>query len=417
MADRATNSFATKPTFLRLLDAWEKLKHGGDKIKVTGFAVPIGRLETGDQERAFLYYAGHFEKSGDNYINLRWLKDFAASNRQLHNLHALQLLQNWQKSKLVNPDWAEIVQNLAIDGLQLFAKSEQNFLPIISYGLHQLLRCKTTSSLAAIEKSIALFYAMTAFKGLDLNRKLASELFTSHIDKITLADGGPVSGESDQIIVLLKKLIPLRTATKSLPQSMHEAMARMLPFVAMLQDGKLLFASYIDPLVPIPNLAPLSGFGRLGNEPSIATVDAEGTVALFDEGIKLFTCAKTISQTPRAMEYQAMPQGDLLQSGPCRIFLSRDGKDLRCEDQCPELIFTINPAFKVSAMRDGGIMLVGAKQHWQLSLRGGEVLLEKNGTILKIVSSGGKLNWAMKKQDRASKHSSRKSQNLPDLLS
>jgi hypothetical protein len=477
MADRVRDSIVARSQIWALESAWvQPLKTYFSHRKspnATNIGHIIGRLEQVDQSQAFMMYAGQFKWAGESHkatpkdifqveasegwlselYDLNWLKYFATSQRNLHALYALQILQNWVVVKTSKSKWSDIVFNLAVDGAQLFKNSEgkmlAGFLKIVSTSVHRLSNVVCRTPAEAIAKSISLFYATVVFRGFETHRKTAIDLFNNNIAKLIHADGGPISRNPADAVDLLAKLLPLRDALKaqhqSLPHAAHDVIARMMPFLSMLQhgDGGLAGFRNADPRVELiksiqllddtlavsPSLAPHTGYARIAQGKSCLMMDVKSNFETeFSDGTqRLFRCASASAEVPTTVEHQDMPQGEILYIAKSeihqrRIFLSKDGKDLRFEERSTtpiEISFEINTILKVTSMRDGaGIMFVTpAHAVWQLSLRGGEILLAKNGAVLKIISAEGKLNWALKKQEKAIKSSSRKNQEIPDLLS
>jgi hypothetical protein len=420
MAERALNTVAKYAPIAAALEAWQNIGLSKRMPKAHGFGAVIERLEPVDSTHAFLIYAGHFIKFGSDYTDLNWLRYFAASNRQLHSLYARKLLQEWRASRLADCNWCQAVQNLAIDGPKVFTKHDDAFLESISFAFQKLLNSPTRTSLVAIEKAIAIFHFDIAFKGFEAQRKIAAELFSAHIENVIFADGGPVSGDPQDVTNLLTKILPLKVASKPLPQCIYAALDRMMGFVALLQNCNPTLKALIDPQLVRPHLAPLSGFACLAQGKSVLNfnVNDHFSTDFYSDDMLIFNCKTSSNNLNKLIEYQAMPQGELLQTRQHRLFLSLDGKDLRCENQSAETTFTINPDIKVSALRDGGIMFVTPKQqYWHLTLRGAEAHLEKNGEILKIFCLGEKMNWAFKKHEKSPKSSRHKRQVTPDLLS
>jgi hypothetical protein len=236
----------------------------------------------------------------------------------------------------------------------------------------------------------------------------------------------------------------LKLQKQSLPQAAHQTISRMTPFLAMLQHGDGGLAQFgetardignasalraqDDQFGECPNFAPQSGFARLAQSQTCVLTDVQSNFAIeFSDGSqRLFSSVCFNDQTFAHTELQDLPQGQVLhiaksQGRERNMFLANDGKDFRVEDCSAvpiEIVFNINSALKVSSLREGaGLMLVTPSQNvWQLSLRGGDIIVQNNGAVVKLVSTEGKLNWALKKQEKPLKQSSRKQNRMPDLL-
>jgi uncharacterized heparinase superfamily protein len=469
MADRGIAQRVVQFQFLEWPSAW--LSRSARPI-ATGFAQELIRLEQSDTDRAFLMYAGHFEWFDESYQatpadlfclkatpkwqaelqHLTWLKDFAASKRSLHSYFAFQMLQHWSKAKISKPDYALIVRNLSFDGAALFRNSEpkikSEFFAMVSSHVQKLLSQTPRTSQAALDKSLALMAATIAFQGFDGLRKIANDLFVTHVDELINPDGGPVSRQVSDIAKLLAELLPLRSALKlqkqSLPQAAHQAISRMLPFLAMLQRGDGGIAQFGNSPVDLatiqalraqddqfgecPNLASQSGYARLAKGKTCVLADVQSNFEIeFSEGsLCLLSCASFCNSPIVHTELQDLAQGQVLYIAKAdgrerNMFLASDGKDLRVEDYSTmpaEIILKINPSVKVSSLREGaGLMLVTPAQNvWQLSLRGGEIIVQNNGAVVRLVSTDATLKWALKKQDKPFKYSPRKPNKMPDLL-
>ncbi len=480
MADRGTFRVVTPPLHrvnaLSWAKLWTKLQPGPQNV-ATGFGQPINRLLAGDPNQAFAMYAGQFTFAGETFKgtgpeifggrtgslawrtglqNLGWLQHFAASNRNLHAHFALRLLGHWHQVNKAPRDCAtaaKIILALSIDGANL-AKScdahlQQEFLQFVTKQTKVLLRSTPRNLQLSLLKSVALLHAVTAFQGLDALRKPAIELFGNTIDKIILADGGHISRNPQDVLILLALLMPLKVAMKSahfnFPASGAKAVERMLPFVAMhtFRDGGLAKFCNNNPqpdmITAILRLddtkaqalihARYSRYARLDQSKVALLVDTQRAYDFeFADGPqRLFTSTALHHNENGSAQFHESQKGTVLQIDlalDCSrtYFLSANGNDLRVEDihgNPLEITLHLEPDIKLSALREGtGIMLVTPDRTvWQLSWRGGDAHIEQNGAMIKIESNGGqRLNWALKKQPKSAKVTQRKRDNEPDLL-
>jgi hypothetical protein len=444
-------------------------------IRATGFNQSIAKLSSGDETLAFAMYAGQFNFAGETinctapelfsksrgssawrrHLNdLSWLTHFAASKRNLHAHYALRLLGRWAKADHAPRDvqnLCHIILTLTLDGQALARQCEPQlqieFLDIITLQTKRLLRKTPHNPEALVLKAIALLCASTAFHGFESLRKSASEILTEQIEKIILPDGGHVSRDPNKLVELLALLVPLKAAMKKDRQIFPiNTLERMLPMLTMLQHGDGGLAAFkgapqncniiksilhhddvkAQPLA----IAPHSGYARLTQGASCLLADTKQNfeVEFSDGEHRLFRNHVLCSGQAAPAQLRQSSQGSLLQmtqnNGLERTcFLSSDGMDLRFEDihsGALELVFEIDKAIKISALRDNaGLLLVTPNRDaWKLSLRGGEIHTEQNGAIIKITSTDSRrVNWALKKQTKSPKQFNRQINREPDLLS
>jgi uncharacterized heparinase superfamily protein len=476
MADRSILRFDTAPMHGGQAPLWVNLITRflpSPHLKARSFGQVIARLAPGDEAQAFAMYAGQFTFAGEtiscttpevfskshgskewqrNLKNLSWLQHLAASNRNLHAHFAMRLLGRWAKAGKKPRDaksLALIVLSLTIDGQVLARRCEPQlqteFMEIVSRATKQLLHKTARDAETAIIKAIALLHVATAFKGFDGLRKQTLDTLNANIDKIILPDGGHISRDASKLVKLLALLLPLKAAMKADRQLFQlQALERMLPMLTMLchGDGGLTSLHGNEPYHDVVkaillhdevrakplSIAPHAGFARVtqGSACLLADTRQRFEIDFSDGPQRLFRNAVITSDHASSAQLRQSSQGSLLQmtrsDGHERTcFLSGDGTDLRVEDIHPgslEVIFEIHPDVKLSALREGGIMLVTPDRSvWILSLRGGEAHTEQNGALIKISSPGeGCLNWALKKQSKIAKPKMRKSSREPDFL-
>lgn len=450
---------------------WAKLQPG-PHFAASGFGSPVARLQSGNAELAFAMYGGQFVSGGEAVKalasevfekrlgsqawqgalhNLSWLQHFAESKRNLHAHYALRLLGRWAKAGKAPRDGAnlsKIVLALAIDG-PILAKAcdgdlQNEFFQLVTQQAKRLRRAKALHPEQALLKAIALLYISTSFQGLDALRKLACDQLTVQIDKLISPDGGHISRNPQDVLVLLALLMPLKAAMKAarinFPGGASNAIERMLPFLAMMThaDGGLAqfcgnpeqveLIQAIKQLdstqAPAPNLARHSQFVRLEHGKSIVLFDTHSCNAMeFSHGLqRLFSSSSTCENGQSGTHLHPSPQGTVLQNNSRTYFLSDSGEDLRVEDEPQETIeiaLHLAPHVKLTALRETvGILLVTPDRAvWQLSWRGGDAHIEQNGAVIKITSHfGQRLNWALKKQSRTTSPRARKRDAEPDLL-
>jgi uncharacterized heparinase superfamily protein len=479
MADRGIFRVATRPLDRAGAELWAKFITQllpGPHFKATALGQPIARLVLGDPDQAFAMYAGNFNFAGHHIKstahrlfkltngapswrtalhNLVWLQHFVASNRNLHAHFAMRLLGRWAKAAKAKTDvntTAKILLALTVDGPALARQCETllqtEFLDIATKQTKRLWRKSAKHPQSALLKAIALLHAATAFRGLESLRKPASDMLHDTIDKVILPDGGHMSRNPYDVLALLALLVPLKAAMKRdrqvFPHAASQAIERMQPMLAMMQHGdggltgfqnnapelKLMEAlqGEQEALTRPLNIARHSNYARLAEGKSCLLVDTvHGCELEFSDGSqRLFRTTSLHQVSTEAVQLRQVSQGSLLhlaQGASERTFyLSHDGCDLRVEDihnSASEIIFEIDPSVKLTTLREStSILLVTPDRvFWQLSFRGGEALIEKNGAVIKLLSSSADtLNWAFKKQAKSPKPASRKSTPEPDLL-
>lgn len=450
---------------------WARLQRG-PHFGVSGYGPPIARLQTGDAEQAFAMYGGEFSFAGEtikatassifergkgskawqlSLQNLSWLQHFADSKRNLHAHYALRLLGRWDRAGKAPRDGvslSKIVLALAIDGPVLAKACDRDlqaeFFQLVTTQVKRLRRAKAIQPEAALLKAIALLYISTSFQGLEDLRKPAIDQLTTHIDTFILPDGGHVTRNPQNVLVLLALLLPLRLAMKgartNFPGSASNAIERMLPFLAMMThaDGGLarfcgneaqteLIAAikyYDTTQAAALDYARHSHFVRLDHGKSTLLVDTDSGDAMeFSNGLqRLFTCTSIRASKNGVVQFHPTSQGIVLQNNTRAYYLSQNGDDLRVEDDCAqtvEIALVLEPTIKLTALRErAGIFLVTPDHMvWMLSWRGGDAHIEQNGAVIKITSHSGKqLNWALKKQNKAASPRVRKRAAEPDLL-
>lgn len=444
----------------------------GPHFAATGFGPSIARLLSGDVAQAFAMYCGQFSSGGETITamasevfeqrlgskpwqgqlqNLSWLQHFAASKRNLHAHYALRLLGRWAKAAKAPRDAAtlsKIVLALAIDGPVLAQMCEADlqgeFFELVTAQTKLLHRTTPSNFEVALLKAIALLYMSTSFQGFDALRKPAIDQFNINIDRLILPDGGHVSRNPQDVLVLLALLLPLKAAMKvarvNFPGSASNAIERMLPFLAMMThaDGGLarfsgnsvqaeLIAAIA--LYDKTHAAPLlqarhSHFARLDHGKSMLLVDAtSGDAMEFADGVQRLLTSNTNRPIEKGVtQLHLTPQGTVLQNNSRTYFLAENGHDLRIEDAYVaglEITLVLEPNVRLTALREtAGILLVTPDRIlWQLSWRGGEAHIEKNGAVIKISAhQGQQLNWALKKQTKTAVPRARKRDSEPDLL-
>lgn len=480
MADRGTFRVATPAFNLLKNPSWAgilAMLRPGPHFAATGFGQPVVRILPGDATLAFEMYAGRFSFAGETITatalevfktrrapaawqatlqSLSWLQHFAASQRKLHAHYAMRLLGRWAKAGKASQDVSsasKILLALVIDG-QALAKScdalvQREFLQLVTRQTRLLARSSPRNARAALLKAIALLHVVTAFQGMEALRKPAVDLFSAHIDKLILPDGGHISRNPYDVLVLLALLMPLKAAMKTarinFPASATNVIERMLPFLALVThpDGGLARFFENDPetdgIKAIINaddtkaqslvMARHSHYARLEYAKAVLLVDTQRGVDFeFSDGAqRLLSSSISATDAEGSARLHQSPQGSVLQINfpqTCTrtYFLSATGQDLRIEDhhsRAIEIRLQLEPGVKLSALREGtGIMLVTPDRDvWNLSWRGGEVHIEQNGAVIKIAClQGQRLNWAIKKQPKSAKPQARRRMAEPDLL-
>lgn len=475
MADRVPFRVVTqRPQRLSLpqwSSLWAKLQPG-PHFAASGFGLPVARLHSGNAELAFAMYNGQFVFGGEAIKalasevfekrmgskawqgalqNLSWLQHFAESKRNLHAHYALRLLGRWAKAGKAPRDagtLSKIVLALAIDGWVLAkacdAELQNEFFRLVTQQTKRLRRTSALPPEQALLKAIALLYVSTSFQGLDALRKLASDQLTLQIDKLISPDGGHMTRNPQDVVVLLALLLPLKVAMKAarvnFPGAASNAIERMLPFLAMMTHGDGGLAQFCgnpeqadliqaikqldSTQAPAQNLARHSQFARLEHGKSLVLVDAQSCNAMeFSHGLqRLFASSCSGVNGQGGTQLHSGPQGTVLQNNSRTYFLSETGDDLRVQDEpqdAIEIALHLAPNVKLTAMRETvGILLVTPDRTvWQLSWRGGEAHIEQSGAVIKIANHAGKrLNWALKKQNRTATPRARKRDFGPDLL-
>lgn len=475
MADRVPFRVVTPQPQQLSLPHWSRLwakLQPGPHFAASDFGSPVGRLQSGNAELAFAMYGGQFVFGGEAIKalasevfekrlgskawqgalqNLSWLQHFAESKRNLHAHYALRLLGRWTKAGKAPCDVAtlsKVILALAIDGPVLAkacdADLQNEFFQLVTVQAKRLRRAKAHHPELVLLKAIALLYISTSFQGLDVLRKLASDQLTVQIDKLIAPDGGHITRNPQDVLVLLALLMPLKAAMKAarinFPGGASNAIERMLPFLAMMTHadgglaqfrGNLAQTELIQAIkqldstqAPAQNLARHSEFARLEHGKSIVLVDTHSSNAMeFSHGLqRLFASSSSGVNGQSRTQLHLTPQGTVLQNNSRTYFLSDNGDDLRVEDEHQETIeiaLHLAPHVKLTALREtvGILLITPDRAVWQLSWRGGDVHIEQNGAVIKITSHSGKrLNWALKKQSKSTPPRARKRDSEPDLL-
>jgi uncharacterized heparinase superfamily protein len=478
MADRSTFRIAFAPFFERrsALPWFEAIRDLGQKSSAKSalqLGATIARLDGGNELAAFQMYQGEFQFAGETvttttpYLfsqplgseqwqaalhSLNWLKDFTASHRKLHAHFALRLLGRWAKSSTKRQSLSTLcsaVEALALDGVALAKQVEiplqKEFLQLAKDKILNLNRNSSRSPVEAVDKAITLLQAATCFKGLENLQGDAGNLLVQHIDKVVLSDGGYISKSPEKLIRLLARLMPLQQKSVGFPLKIAEIMVRMLAMLKMLAhtDGTI---AGLDPQAPEtalaclllknlthqpPSLALESRIARLAQSKSclIAHLDgnqefefASGTTRLFKNYTEEFWGDKSEVNLTDSPDGQIL-QIEISQNRNRTYFLNSSGTDLRVEDLYAdnlEIVFEINPALKLMGLRDSNdiLLITPDKSVWKLSTRGAEARIEKNGAIIRLMSTGqSRINWALKKQIKSAKSTAGKPDSMPDLLS
>ena len=480
MADRGIFGVVEKPAHFGfaqpILKAVRKSLPFGPQLKAVGFGQAIACLEPREEACAFAMYAGEFcfsdecivtaapllfvETMGSDHwqaslYNLSWLRHFTISKRKLHVHFALRLVGRWAKTSKSRQSL--VILSRAIIALcthgQILARSadaqsQAEFFSLISKMSSRLNRLNARSAQEAFLQALAGLYLCTAFYGFEKLLQTASEALNAAIKELATADGGMLTRDPLDMIDAMMLLSPLQDAMKLnrhvFPAAAKDALQRMHPMLAMMtqEDGELSSVFSTDQqchriaslkafdshAVP-PTLASQAGYARLVGEKSNLFIDTQKDHA-FEFSIgeqRLFTsvCESPIHKTLTHLhdsQHGVALQVIQSESNERIYFLNKDGTDFRVEDRFDraiEITFNLAPQVKIAARREGGVMLIEPdKSIWNLSLRGGEVHVEKNGTVLKITSVAiGKMNWAFKRQAKLSKSPQRKKPAEPDLLS
>jgi hypothetical protein len=477
MADRGTFRVAVLPPKGLFNAAWQdrikKAFKPTNSFTPTSFNHPIEHMCSGDEREAFAMYAGQFSAAGQTIIttapyvfdfettpslwhyemfNLSWLKHFAASNRSLHSHFAMRLLQRWSRAQRPKQDLlakTKIMHALASHGAKiacsLDADMQSEFLAIVAKEMARLVKSTPTTAYHTTIKAITVLTAATAFSGLDHVVKPAIEDLEGSINTLILPDGGAKDLSINALIDVLAILLVLKHAMKnnrhSFPPKTFQAIERMLSLLAMLRhgDGALAFCATenitvqkleafltredraISPL----QVAPYSKLARLakGKTVLIAKTDASFDLEISDHAQLIFKSNSIGFEPVETMaDVQNLAEGDIMQQGGRTCFLSSTGQDLRFEDRHSnpiEIVLNLALNVKVTALRESPdlLLLLPDRGIWKLSMRGAEARIEQNGRILRLLSTGQtRINWALKKQSKPTRTSTRKSDRELDLL-
>ena len=433
----------------------------------SGFGRNIIPLAVGDAEQASEMYAGRFVFAGqiitaspidvfaqnatkpewrNAMMGLDWLTHFNASNRSLHDQYAMRLLHYWNRSKRPETSIAaqtRILISLATHGQTIVRRCETSiqatYFEMVAHELKILVKLSARDPEQGLNKAIALLYCLNSFQGLGHLRELAYELIERHIDRVILADGGHVSRSAQNLIVFLERVVPLQlTQTPIMPHLLSRAVENGLAMLQLLQcaEGEmtgLINENYdvrrlqqlIDVRqieIPKLNFAPQSSFARIDHEKATLIADTSVKLGLdFSDGKQKIIQTRSLGNghtSPAIM--QTAPQGTVLMmqsaSQKRTCFLSTDGLDLRIEDEFGvniegEILIQVSPGIRLSSLMEGQAVMFVLPDHsvWHLKQRGGtvhirqsnmqsEILIQRDGNKL-----GGKINWSLKKQAKASK--------------
>ena len=470
MADRGMFRVDARPPYQReafsFLRGIRQVLPFGPKLKATDFGQAITSLDQASELRAFAMYSGEFCFGGETNVastpalfsiqlgskawqeslfNLEWLADFSSSKRQLHAHYALRLLGRWTKSKRVRNNhysMSHALIALCTHGFKLAriadASSQAAFLRIVSNSVARISALKSHNTEEAFLQSVSILYACTAFQGFEPLRKSACDTLNSTLNQLILPDGGPVSCKPQDLIDLMSFLLPLQAAMKLnrqiFPKLAADCLHKMFSILAMLPavDGTLserIVALLAFDLEAQPlTLAAQTGFARLVGGKTILFADTKSNFQfeLAVAGQRFFKshCESPTATTQAQLHEAAHGVALQVEANALReriYFLSADGTDFRVEDgfdSAITLCFNLAPHVKITATREGGILLIAPDQTvWNLTLRGGKAQIGPTGTAFKVISSAnGKMNWAFKKQAKIAKSTLRKKTPEPDLL-
>ena len=334
----------------------------------TEFKQPIVRLIPGDPIVAEQLYATRFGRAtAQEFLKLTWLKHFAASGRTLHAIYAIDLLREWATLYLPSLHGEQATRALlalAWDGpvIARRAGGMAHTLPLDvltevskrSFGFHP------RTDQQRLIRGIALLSAVKVSRGLDDLRRVAHDDITRAISALILPDGGHRSRRGEELLRVMLMLMPLakalRVAREPVPESMHQAIERMMPMLRMLVHGdgglshlfdtqdhaEAVAAVLAEDSVHAKtfDIAPHTGIARLQGGEAAVIADCLDTSFEFSSGAERLmssTFQNAGRVGPHTSEITRSREGMALRHGSRdkavrTVFVSTGGDDLRCED-------------------------------------------------------------------------------------
>jgi hypothetical protein len=408
---------------------------------VSGFKV--SRTSPSDPEAcaaASALYAGQTALTAEDFLSLRWLDCFARSNRQLLLCHALKLLEGWtaqRKARLTPSQECECLEILCKAAPDFAFHLNPDLLQPLARAMQQQLRrvwASRVSSLADhIKKADVLAQASKVIQNGQTHALEAVRLWELSVPHLVAADGSPTT---DSLDAFVKWISPLLAAQNLLfAPATRQALDRAAPFLSMLigSDGRFCFSNE-TPVEILRQTPPL----RHARNAAVAHLSAGKTtviampqhlhaasqISISSQGHHLCDAdfAPTAHMPLTTLDVHQTEQGHLLQQMTDAlqrtVFLSPKGDDLRIEENCSgasALYFRINSEARISLARAGtqATLSLGAKNLWQLTLRGGKLSETSDPHILRVNLSAQRLHWALKSIARSTSKSSKPV--LPEL--
>ncbi|MDE2444968.1 MAG: hypothetical protein KGO94_02245 [Alphaproteobacteria bacterium] len=471
MADHGIMPLGThKPLFIRprgLVGRWA----ASQSTKGLKLRQSFNASAQGDATKAEELYAGRFalkdetifstpntvflgEQGSDiwqaHMMGLSWLKDFAASNRKLHDQYALRLLHYWYLGSAARSDimqQSKAMTALAIDGAaiakRLLSQQQNEFFGLVKAHWQNLTMAKPANSEQAVDKALAQFFAHAAFDNLPGKLSEPYSLFESHIDRVILADGGHSSGETTKLVNTLNMALPLLQVEKPiLPKALLEALYRGLRFLKMLArpDGTMSeiseLAAHTTPpdlqaVTNFPDQALQSGFVRLEQKAALLLIKAKSVFKMeFSDSSQVILLAN-IAEPPQdyPLVVSSCIQGKGLTVSTNSLmrttYLASDGQDLRVQDdfasaQAAQTTLLVPAHIRLSRLQDSSTLMLVLPDMtvWHLRQKGGnfEIASQSQHHIIAIRATGKRLNWSLKKQVKTQRLNRRKPAVATELL-
>jgi hypothetical protein len=372
-------------------------------------------------------YGGLTVVSAQDFLNLTWLSCFARSGRQLLMCHALKLLEGWtlqRHSKTNLQQDIDVLLRLTAAAPDFVFHLNPELLKPLSLALQQQVKkvwtAKPRSPADHVTKADALRQVSLILQNGQTHADEAVRLWDMSVPHLVAADGSPVHDSLNSYVGWISPLLAATDVTFA--PATRQALDRALPFLAMLVRGDETYCfSGQPPVDAVLATAPLSHAHIAtithvkAGKTSVTLIPSSWStttlLSLSSNGHHLLDVDCAATDTTPTLDVQHTDQGQLVQVSTPRhqrlVFLSPKGDDLRVEEQHHEdksvVFFRLNPAMRVSIARAGtqATLSLGAKNLWQLTVRGGTLQSMADSAQLRVTLSGQGLNWAVKSITRS----------------
>ncbi len=411
---------------------------------VTGLRHPVTRLIPGGREHAQALYERRFgARLSPEEWKLGWLKHFVATGKILHAIYGIEILERMateNRMPLDGPGAAKALLALSWDGPHVLRQANQTSDNGIFSLATQLARraynFRPANAQDAMLRAASLTSAATAFRGLEPMQKHAVEQLCRSLNDLVLPDGSHRTHRAEDLLRLTLIILPLAgamiEAKDHVPEDMRLAIDRMLPMLRNLTlgDGGLVCMQKSPPhREAVRAVFEAAGLSFSQAEPLVYAADAailairQSALALVadcaenafevshaSQRLCLVDCASPRRSMTSLADHLASPEGAILRlngrlGAKTSIFVAASGCDLRCENHLEaDEELRIHIPESVELLSGDAIVLRGHDNEiWRFSCRGGAIALTSKVITLQPNeghsegSSGGRVNWALKK--------------------